>query len=314
VRAAIARAREVGQVCAGLSTHGETALLVANKAGLAAFHAETSATFGVTMRTTDGTGSANAARAHHRWGAIDPALAATLASIKADLSRSPRALPPADMTVVLEAQAVADLLSFLAGAMDERSAAEGRSVFARPGGGTAVGERLFDPRITLRSDPADREHPSLPFDREGQPRAAQTWIEGGTLQALPRSRAYAAARGTAAIAAPGSWFMAGGDATVDQLIAGVDRGVLVSRLWYNRMVEPRTLLATGLTRDGTFAIENGALAGSVKNFRYNDSPLTLLKRVVALGKPERVGLASGVWVVPPMVVEGFHFESSSDAI
>jgi predicted Zn-dependent protease len=101
---------------------------------------------------------------------------------------------------------------------------------------------------------------------------------------------------------------------VEDLIKDVKRGIVVTRFWYNRMLQPRQILVTGLTRDGTFLVEDGKIARSVKNMRYNESPLTLLKKVVALGAPERVGMSRGVAVVPPMVVDGFHFSSSSDAI
>ena len=108
--------------------------------------------------------------------------------------------------------------------------------------------------------------------------------------------------------------MEGTNRSLSQLIRGVDRGVLVTRFWYNRMLEPRTILATGLTRDGTFLVEGGKLSTAVRNFRYNDSPVTMLRNVVAMGRPQRVTMGGRVMVVPPMVVKDFNFSSTSDAI
>ena len=113
---------------------------------------------------------------------------------------------------------------------------------------------------------------------------------------------------------PRSLFLAGGSASVEELIRGVERGVLVTRLWYNRMLDPRQILATGLTHDGTFKIEGGKLAGPVKNMRYNESPVTLLRQALAFGAPERVVDDGMLYVVPPLVVEGFRFASVSDAV
>jgi predicted Zn-dependent protease len=118
-----------------------------------------------------------------------------------------------------------------------------------------------------------------------------------------------------ALASPSSVLLGGSDVELLELVRAADRAVLVTRFWYNRMLDPRTILATGLTRDGTFLIEQGKITTAVKNFRYNDSPVTLLKNVLALGKPQRVVTGGGrVMVVPPMVVKDFNFASSSDAI
>jgi len=106
---------------------------------------------------------------------------------------------------------------------------------------------------------------------------------------------------------------AGGSGDLQALIGQVDKGILVSRFWYNRMLSRRTLTVTGLTRDGTFLIEKGAIARPIKNFRYNDSPLTMLSKLAAAGTPVRTG-GDRVTVVPPVIVDGFHFESVSDAV
>ena len=299
---------------AGLVEHRDHAAALANRAGLFAYHADTEVAASMTCRTGDGTGSGWAAAIAGRVDALDVDALAARAAEKADLSRDPEAIAPGAYTVILEPAAVAELLAFLFSGMSRRAADEGRSYFARPSGGTRIGEALFHKSVTLYSDPGDRDHPSAPYGEDGLPLGPTTWIERGVVQALPCGRYWAQRQGVPPLPSPASWFMAGGTASLTDLIRGVDRGVLVTRLWYNRLVEPRTLLATGLTRDGTFLVEGGKVSRAVKNLRYNESPATLLKNVLALGAPERVAMGGRVVVVPPMVVAGFTFASQSDAV
>jgi predicted Zn-dependent protease len=211
---------------------------------------------------------------------------------------------------------VADLLTFWLSALGARAADEGRSYFARPGG-NAIGEALFDARVKLWSDPLDAAHPSTPIGGDGLPLTRTLWVEAGKLLALTRTRFWAQKTGAAAVPVPRSLFMAGGtgsSGSLAELVRGVKDGVLVTRLWYNRMLDPRQLLVTGLTRDGTFRIADGKLVGPVKNMRYNESPATLLTKIAALGAPERTVGDGPVFVVPPIVVDGFNFASVSDAV
>ncbi|MEZ4454916.1 MAG: metallopeptidase TldD-related protein, partial [Nannocystaceae bacterium] len=185
---------------------------------------------------------------------------------------------------------------------------------AKPGGGTKIGATIAHPSITLRSDPADPRGPSRPFDGDGQPIGATTWIDRGVLRALECSRYWAQKQGATPVPTPGNFILEGTDAAPEELLRGIDRGVLVTRFWYNRIVEPRTILATGLTRDGTFLIEQGKVVKAVKNMRYNESPVTMLGSVLAIGRAERVPIGGRVMVVPPLVVGGFNFSSLSDAV
>jgi len=308
-------AREAKLDASGLYVHSHESVALGNSAGLLAYHAGTEVTLTTTCRTPDGSGSGWGGAMSHRLADIDATAVARRAAAKAEMSRGGGpALAPGAYTVVLEAQAVADLLGFLLGSLGARAADEGRSFFARPGG-NAIGEALFGPQIRLRSDPMDPAHPSTPFAGDGLPLQPTVWIDQGKLLALTSSRYWAHRQGRAPLPGPRSLLLAGGSEGVEGLIRGVERGVLVTRLWYNRMLDPRQILATGLTRDGTFKIEGGKLAGPVKNMRYNDSPVTLLRQALALGKPERVVDDGGaVIVVPPMVVDGFHFSSVSDAV
>ena len=200
---------------------------------------------------------------------------------------------PGRTPVILAPQAVADLLEFFIDSLDARQADEGRSAFSRPGGGTRVGERMFHAGVKLWSDPSDKADPAEPFDGEGRPHRKVTWVEGGELRALHTSRYWAEHQGLPDLPSPSSLHMDGGTDELEALIAGFDRGVLISRFWYSRMLEPQRLLVTGLTRDGTFFIEKGKIVEPLRNFRWNDSPLSVLAKVVALGKPQRAGLSRG---------------------
>jgi predicted Zn-dependent protease len=307
-------AREGKLDASGLYVQSHHSLAFGTSAGLFAHHADTQVSLTATCRTPDGSGSGWGGAMSHRLADIDAVAVARRAADKAEMSRGGGpALEPGAYTVVLEAQAVADLLEFLRGSLGARAADEGRSFFSRPGG-TAIGEALFGPQIRLRSDPMDPSYPSTPFADDGLPLQPTVWIDQGKLLTLASSRYWAQKQGRTPVPGPRSLFLAGGNASVAELVRGVERGVLVTRLWYNRMLDPRQILATGLTRDGTFKIEGGKLAGPVKNMRYNESPVTLLRQALALGKPERVVNDGGVIVVPPMVVDGFHFASVSDAV
>jgi len=237
------------------------------------------------------------------------------AAERAKRSQLPMRREPGRYPVVLTAQAVADLMGFVVQALAARPAYEGRGVFSARGGGTQVGETLFDERIHLWSDPADAANPAEPFDDEGRAQEKVDWIEDGVLRALHAGRYWADAKGIEPRPRPSSLHLDGGTEDLEALVAGVDRAVLVSRFWYTRMLDPQQLRITGLTRDGTFWVEKGKIVEPIRNFRFNDSPLTLLKDVVALGRPERAGLSTGrVIVVPPMVVSAFEFSSLSDAV
>lgn len=315
IERALALGREQDVEIAGYLEHREEAFAVANSAGLFAYHPSSEVAFSVTCRTKEGGGSGWAGVVGHRVAVLDGEGLARAAAEKADMSREPEALEPGKRLVVLEAQAVADLLSFLVGALDARAADEGRSAFSHPDGGSRIGEQLFDPRVEIRSNPAEPDHPAMPFTGEGEPQRMVPWVEGGVLRELWCSRFWADKTQRKSTPRPSSLHLRGEDIDLIELVRSVDTpAVLVSRFWYNRMLEPRSILVTGLTRDGTFVVDKGRITKAIKNFRYNDSPLTLLKNVVAFGRPQRVVTGNLVMVVPPLVVKDFNFASLSDAV
>lgn len=300
---------------AGFIVCNAGAQAIGSSAGLFAYQRSTNANYTLTARTNDGTGSGWFGMEHNDWTKIDPELVARQAIDKARRSRNPVAIEPGRYTVIFEPQATADLVSLMGNALQARSADEGRSAFSKPGG-TRVGEQIVDKRITLVSDPSDPLLPSSPFDNEGLPLSKQTWVENGVLKQLAYSRFWANKQGRQPTGNASSLRMLGGTDTLESMIASTPRGIIVTRLFYLRSVDSRTLVYTGLTRDGTFLIENGKIARSIKNFRFNDSPLFMLNNLEAIGASVRTaGGDGGPGVAMPTIkVRDFNFTSLSDAV
>ena len=308
---ALAPARSANDITvAGFLVTTARATAIGNSAGRFAYHRSTDANYSLTARTNHGTGSGWAAARANDWSALDFAGVAKRAIDKARASRNPTALEPGRYTVVLEPDATSDLIPLMANALQARSAEEGRSAFAKGGGQTKVGEKIVDERVTLSSAPADPLILSTPFDNEGMPLGTQTWIERGVLKQLAYTRFWANKQGKTPTGGAGSLRLDGGTQTLDEIIAGTQRGILVTHCWYIRPVDQRTLVFTGLTRDGTFLIENGKIARSIKNFRFNESPLFMLNNLDAIGRPVRTGGDA----MPPLRVRDFSFTSLSDAV
>jgi predicted Zn-dependent protease len=221
--------------------------------------------------------------------------------------------------VVLEPTAVANLVQLMVGAMDARQADEGRSFFSRAGGNNKLGEKVVDPRVTIVSDPASPEAPASSFTNAGFPNRRMVWIENGTVANLGYSRFWAQKQGKTPTGFTDGFRMAGGASSVEEMIRSTERGLLVTRLWYIRSVDPRTILFTGLTRDGTFLIENGAITSAVKNLRWNESPVFMLNNLEMMGPPVRVsagesGDVGSPVLVPAVKARDFTFTSLSDAV
>ncbi len=303
-------------MAAGYLAAGMSSAALGNKAGLFAYHRRTSSNYTLTVRTADGTGSGWAAADHPDWSQLDIPVIAERATTKARLSRNPVSIEPGRYTVVLEPQAVGDLVQLVGNYAGAREADEGRSPFVKQGGGNKIGQKIADERVTLFSDPGDPQLLAQPWDGDGLPLGRQVWIDHGVLKQLYYSRFWAKKQGQTATGAPSSLKMTGGTATLDDLIKSTERGVLVTRLWYLREVDPRTILYTGLTRDGTFLIENGKLTKALRNFRFNESPLFMLNNLEAIGRAERLAGTEqgGDVVMPSLKVRDFNFTSLSEAV
>jgi len=301
---------------AGFLINNAGATALGNSKGLFAYHRSTNANFTLTVRTTDGTGSGWAGAEHNDASKVDFAAVSRRAIEKARLSRNPVAVEPGRYTVIFEPQAVGDICQLIGFYANARATDEGRSPFVKQGGGNKIGEKIMDERISIYADPFDPNILAQPFDGEGLPLGRQDFIENGTLKTLYYSRFWAQKKGVPPTGAPTSFLMSGGTSSVDDMIRSTERGILVTRLWYLREVDPRTILYTGLTRDGTFLIENGQVTRAVKNFRFNDSPLFMLNNLEMIGRPVRLAgtEAGGAVVVPPLKVRDFNFTSLSDAV
>lgn len=308
---AIARGDEAKVQISGFFERDVVEHVMQNSEGLIARHRETSAHYTVTARTLDATGSGWAGREAYRAGDLEDEVLASRAIDKAVRSAGAKALPPGKYTVILEPQAVYEMLAFLTGQMSQRSADEGRSFFANK-----TGQKLFADFVTLRSDPADSLTPGAPFDHEGFALAAHPWILDGKVNKLEVSRFWAKKKNLQPTGHASVFHLTGGRAeSTEELFKGVKRGLLVTRFWYNRMLEPQTVMITGLTRDGVFLIEDGKVTTPVSNFRYNESPITVLKNVDAMTRAtSRVISGSGVWHVPALRTHEFTMASPSAAV
>ena len=314
---ALEPARKAGDIkAAGFIIVNASANAVGNRNGLFAYNRSTNANYTLTVRTDDGTGSGWAGGEHPDWKQIDFGGMAQRAITKARLSRNPVAIEPGRYTVILEPQAVGDLVQLMGFALNARTADEGRSAFAKQGGGNKIGEKIVDPRITIFSDPQDPQLLAQPYDNQGLPLSRQVWVENGVLKQLFYTRFWAQKQSKQPTGFPSSIKLVGGTTSMDEMIKSTTRGVLVTRLWYLRSVDPRTILFTGLTRDGTFLIENGKISKAIKNFRFNESPLFLLANLDTLGPSVRIGGTEqgGPVVMPAIKARDFNFTSLSDAV
>jgi predicted Zn-dependent protease len=291
-----------------------------NSKGLFAYNQATTIDFTVTMRSNDGTGSGWVTRNYNDVSKLDTAEASRVAMDKALMSRNAKAIEPGKYTVILEPSAAGSLINLMLFGMNARQADEGRSYLSKKGGGTKLGEKIVDERVNIYTDPWNDEVPASPWTGNGLARKKMDLIRGGVVKNLMYDRYWASQKNVEPIAFPGNRIMDGGTASLEDLIKDTKKGVLVTRLWYIRPVDPQTLLYTGLTRDGTFYIENGVIKHPIKNFRFNESPIIMLNNLETLGKQVRVGSGEGggggggASLIPYMKIRDFTFTSLSDAV
>ena len=276
----------------------------------------------VTARTVEGGGSGYFLRNHFDVSKLDVARVSHESIQKALRSRQPRTLSAGAYTVILEPQAVADLLSYFPFEFDAREADEGRSPFSAPGGKTKVGQKVFDERLNLYSDPWHPDLPGSPAAREGIPAQNLYLVKHGVLETLTYSRFWADQEHKEPTPGPVNVILqsTAPPASLEEMIQGTRAGLLVSRFWYIRPVDPRTAALTGLTRDGVWYIENGMVQYPVRNFRFNQSILEMLApgNVDLVGASERVGSSEAQgWnaaMFPALKLKKFHFTSQSEAV
>jgi predicted Zn-dependent protease len=315
VAASLKASKEAGLDAAGFLENTTSFYATMNNKGLFAYNKSTDVTFSVTTRNKAGTGSGYAARGFTDVSKLDTLAATKIAAQKANGSIGARAIEPGKYTVILEPTAAVYMLENMF-RFDARSADEGRSYLSKRGGGTRLGEKLMDDKVNIYSDPFNADLPANTWSGDGLPLEKTYWIQNGVVKNLSYSRYWAEKKGVKPLPGPSNIIMDGGTSSLEEMIKSTERGILVSRLWYIRMVDPQVLALTGLTRDGTFYIENGKIKFPIKNMRFNESPVIMLNNVEALGKPERAISVESYrsYMIPPMKVRDFTFSSLSDAV
>jgi predicted Zn-dependent protease len=296
---------------------------IANSEGLFAYFRYAEASFILTCRTPDQTGSGWAGTTGVKQvGKIDAVALTETAADKALKSRKPRALEPGNYTVILESRPAARYLSLILNAFNARNAEERRSFMSGKERGTSrVGEKVFGDNFTLRSEIGNPILRQSSIGQDGLAAKPITWVEKGVVKNLFYDRYWAQQqkREPTGTTAQMSLVMDGGTTTVDEMIKSTKRGLLITFFWYIRAVDQQTLLNTGMTRDGLFLIENGEIVAPVQNFRWNESPAVSFNNITALGQPIQMHTGEsydnpGTALVPPMKIEDFTMTSISPAV
>ena len=312
VAEAIALVEQAGQTAAGIYSTSEAVFALLNSCGVFAYYPETMAQFSITAMAADSSGWAKASACSH--SDLDPVAMARAAAGKAHLSREPVELPPGAYTVILEPAAVLDLAGQMFADFSATAISDGRSFLCE-----RVGQKLFGANITIYDDAYHPLQAGAPFDGEGVERQRLTLVDQGVVRDVAYCRQAAHAAGVAptghgfplpneAGETPLNIVIAGADMPLESMIASTARGILVTRLWYIREVDPYEKIMTGMTRDGTFLIENGRIARGVRNFRFNQALPEMLSNDEALSPAVRAsGEEAFDMVVPAMKVHDFHF-------
>ncbi|TGZ18899.1 peptidase [Streptomyces sp. S816] len=328
---AFARARAGGRELYGFASHEMVSTYLGTSTGLRLRHDQPTGTLELNAKSPDRTRSAWAGRSTRDFKDVDPAALDAELAVRLDWAKRRVELPAGRYETLLPPTAVADLLIYQLWSASGRDAAEGRTVFSRPGGGTRIGERLSELPLTLRSDPDEPGLECAPFviahssngDRSvfdnGLAAPATDWIERGTLRNLTTTRHSAALTGLPVTPAADNLILDGGTRSLDEMVADTAHGLLLTCLWYIREVDPATLLLTGLTRDGVYLVEGGEVTGQVNNFRFNESPVDLLRRTTEAGRTEKtLPREWGDWftraAMPPLRVPDFNMSSVSQGV
>ncbi len=300
------------QTAAGIYSTGRADIVLYNSAGVTEMYQETMARFSITAMAADSSGWAKASACNHRE--LDPVGLANRAAEKAAKSRDPRELAPGRYTVILEPAAVLDLVGQMFMDFSATAIRDGRSFL-----NDRIGKQLFGGNITIHDDVWHPGQSGTPFDGEGIQRKGLTLVERGVVKEIAYCRQAAALAGVEPTGhgfplpneigeAPMNIVIAGGETSVEEMVASTERGILVTRLWYIREVDPYEKIFTGMTRDGTFLVEGGKVTSGVRNFRFNQSLIEMLSNVEAMSPSVRAsGEESFDLVAPAMKVRDFNF-------
>ena len=301
-----------GQVAAGIFSTGQSQLALGNSRGLFAAYRQTHAEFSITMQDETAASWAKANSGNVRD--FDPQKLTARASEKARMAKDAQELAPGKYTVILEPAAVLDLVGFLFYDFAATALADQRSCLTK-----RMGKQLFGKNISIADDVYHPQQLGAPFDGEGIPRQRVSLVENGIPRNLVYSRATAKRSGKKTTGhgfalpneygeAPMNLVFGGGDSSIEKMVASTDRGLLITRVWYIREVDPYEKVMTGMTRDGLYLVENGKVTSAVRNFRFNQSLIELLKNVEAMSPAFRATAEEAFeMVVPAMKVHNFHF-------
>jgi predicted Zn-dependent protease len=326
-------AAAAGRKLYGYARHSLTSTFLGTSTGLRLRHDQPAGKADINAKSAEPGGSAWAGQATADFTDVDVAAITADLGRRLDWARRQVDLPAGKYQTLLTPSAMADLFIYLYWSAGAKDALDGRTVFSKPGGGTRVGERLASMPVTMRSDPGAAGLRCAPFvvARTSRRKASVfdnglaippvTWLRDGVLTALAQTRWTAEASGLPATPETDNLILesaTAGGATLDDLIAGTRRGLLVSCLWYVREVDPQTLLLTGLTRDGVYLVEDGEVTGAVNNFRFNESPVALLRRLAEVGAtvpalPRELSDYFTRAAMPPARFEDFNMSSVSQA-
>lgn len=321
------RARQIGEIIAecekkkvigaGFHNARATSSGSATKNGNWEYERSTNVSLSVTARLRDGSSSGYFQRSHYDISRLDTARIAREAINKAMTGSGPRAIDPGIYTVILEPQAVGDLLGNFGNQFNARTAEEGRSALSAPGGKTRLGDKMFDEKLNIYSDPWHPELPGSQSAQGGLPAEKIFMVRNGVVENLVYNRYWAKQKDKAPTPGPVNTIMesSGKMATLEEMIAATERGILVSRFWYIRSTDARTASSTGLTRDGVWLIENGKIVSPLQNFRFNQSMTAMLApgNVEMIGHAERIGSGDGS-LLPALKLKAFNFTSQSEAV
>lgn len=299
----IEKAKKKKATVAGSFSNEKGTIQIMNTRGFSCGHRFTNADFSVTVSLDDASGFASAADEDIEKIDVDSLFESALK--KAELGKNPAEIEPGDYPVFIDNLALGDLMFYLVFLMQKRAADEGWSFFSGK-----EGKKIASPEITLFSDPAHPQNPSVPFDtsNDGLPLDKKVWIESGVLKELWTNRYWAKKKGIKPSGMPTNLIMKGGRLSGEDILSKIDYGLLINRFWYIRFVNRQELILTGMTRDGLFLIEDGKISKAVKNMRFNDSPFSLLTSLKYLGESKRV---YGQYLVPSIFAEKFHFASAT---
>ncbi len=316
VKAVIDAAKKSSVTAAGYIQRSANAVAVGNKAGVFGYHTYTDSSLTNTMRSAGGASSGWATQSSVSLKDVNGEAAGRIALEKCLRGAGTRRkLDPGKYTVILEPAAVSDLVSFVASSFGARDAEQGQSWLSKQGGGTHLGEKMFPDYITLRSDPFDSKLAATPWSPSLLPNERIAWIDKGVVKKLACDRYWASKTGKEPTPAAANMVLDGQEQTLEDLIRSTEHGLLITRLWYIRYLQPQTLQVTGLTRDGVFLVENGKVTDPVTNFRWNESPVRVLQNTLKLTRPMRSQGAEGPSsIVPAIVAKEFNLASVSDAV